>query len=151
METPGIGIGGVPLLHMHNGDAGFFVSRFFGAEPLPIFIPVGGVPIEIGNKQLQQTSVIGLTKRPLHVKLALLEIGIKIAIIKIAICLFLESRKSISKQLPPRFSCLLTDFPRSCFIFYPFSPINNSLPRLAQRSLTSGLSPITRLQSSSIP
>ena len=52
IETPGIGIGGVPLLHMHNGDAGFFVSRFFGAEPLPIFIPVGGVPIEIGNKQL---------------------------------------------------------------------------------------------------
>jgi hypothetical protein len=62
MEIPGIGIGGVPLLQIHIGLLGFLVSRFFGADPLPISIPVGGVPIEIGNKQLQQISVIGLTK-----------------------------------------------------------------------------------------
>jgi len=97
MEIPGIGIGGVPLLQIQIGLLGFLVSRFFGADPLPISIPVGGVPIEIGNKQLQQISVIGLTKWPLHVTLAFAETGINIAIIKIAICFFLRSARSISK------------------------------------------------------
>jgi hypothetical protein len=106
MEIPGIGIGGVPLLQIQIGLLGFLVSRFFGVDPLPISIPVGGVPIEIGNKQLQQTSVIGLTNRPLHVRLAFPETGMKIAIIKIAICLFFRSIRSINRKHPPRFPCL---------------------------------------------
>ena len=62
---------------MHNGLAGFFVSLFFA--PLPDASLTD--PIEIGIRQLQQISVIGLTNLPEHVKLASLVTGIHIPMI----------------------------------------------------------------------
>jgi hypothetical protein len=73
---------------MQSGEDGFFVSRLFGLIPLPMLKS----PIEIGIKQLQQMSEIGLTNRPRQVKLPNAEIGIIIAIINIAICLFCAAR-----------------------------------------------------------
>jgi hypothetical protein len=74
IETPGIGT--FALVHKHKGDLGLALSLFFGDIPLPIENP----PIEIGIMQLQQTSVIGLTKCPLQVTLATADVGIVMAI-----------------------------------------------------------------------
>jgi hypothetical protein len=74
IETPGVGI--LALVHKHKGDVGLALSLFFGDIPLPIENP----PIEIGMMQLQHTSVIGLTKCPLQVTLALADIGTIMAI-----------------------------------------------------------------------
>jgi hypothetical protein len=83
IEIPGTGT--FALTHAQIGEAGFFVSRFFGVEPLPIFIP----PIEIGSKHPQQMSEIGLTKCPLHVTLAFTENGINNVMISSTILLYL--------------------------------------------------------------
>jgi len=83
IDIPGIRSGGVPLVQAQIGESGFLISRFFGLLPLPIEKP----PMEIGNRHPQQTSVIGFTKFPLQVTLALAESGIIIAIISNIICL----------------------------------------------------------------
>jgi hypothetical protein len=74
IDNPGIGT--FALVHRHKGDLGLALSRFLGDMPLPIENP----PIEIGMIQLQQTSVIGLTKCPLQVTLAIADVGIVMAI-----------------------------------------------------------------------
>ena len=58
--TPGTGIGMLPLLHAHIGIDGFLVSLYcdFGV--------IGILPMVIGNKQLQHTSVIGFKNFPVH-------------------------------------------------------------------------------------
>jgi len=61
---------------MHTGDPGFALSLLAGDIPLP----KEKLPIDIGSIQDQQISVIGLTKRPLQVTLALADTGIDIAI-----------------------------------------------------------------------
>ena len=76
MVIPGTGI--FDLIHKQTGDEGFFVYLFLGITPLPIVMTL---PILIGNMQLQQMSVIGLKKCPVHVILADTENGIKRATI----------------------------------------------------------------------
>jgi hypothetical protein len=57
------GTGTLLLMHVQTGEDGFLVSLPLGESLLPIGIS----PIEIGIRQLQQISVIGFTKCPLHV------------------------------------------------------------------------------------
>jgi hypothetical protein len=68
MEIPGIGI--LALVQRHRGLLGFDISLFLGPPP-PLAIEIG--PMLIGMMQVQQISVIGFTKRPLHGKLAYVE------------------------------------------------------------------------------
>jgi hypothetical protein len=84
IDTPGTGT--FALVHTHNGDFGFARSLFFGDIPLPIDNP----PIEIGIKQLQQTSVTGLTKWPLQITPAFADNGIIKAISMIVVILLIR-------------------------------------------------------------
>jgi hypothetical protein len=96
---------------MHNGLAGLAVSRLLGTIPPPIFIG----PIEIGSKQRQQTSLIGLTNLPEHGTLAFADIGSNRAISTIINCLYLWFRWSlvlILQDLVPK-----TSLHWGCFIF----------------------------------
>jgi len=66
------GMGGIPGLghiHIGNGNLGGAVS----GSPLTILTP----RMVIGNKQLQQTSVIGLTNLPVQPTFALAELQVK--------------------------------------------------------------------------
>jgi len=74
IATPGTGT--PPLVHKQRGLAGFLVSLFLIPPPLARLTG----PIEIGSRQLQQISVIGLTNRPEHGKFANVACGNKIAI-----------------------------------------------------------------------
>jgi hypothetical protein len=78
-------------MHIHKGLPGLDVSRLLGTIPPPILKG----PIEIGSKQLQQTSEIGLTNLPEHGTLAFADTGNNRAISTIIICLYLWLRWSL--------------------------------------------------------
>jgi hypothetical protein len=64
---PGIGIGIPDLVHAHNGIGGRGnLGGAVSGSPLTILTP----RTVMGNKQLQHTSVIGLTNRPVQPTLA---------------------------------------------------------------------------------
>jgi hypothetical protein len=123
-EIPGTGKGGVPLMHMHNGLLGLAVSRLLGTAPPPIFTG----PIEMGSKQLQQTSLIGLTNLPEHGTLACADIGMIIAINSIIICLF--KYRSWSVVVVRQDSKLLTSLNWDCRIFFFYSVLNIMLLKI---------------------
>ena len=89
-------------------------------------ISIGG--FEIGNKHPQHTSVMGLTKCPLQVTLALADIGKIIAIISMTICLIIFCRrKGWYMECLRQDSAPNTSISWFCFIFLSHPHLANSL------------------------